>query len=118
MHSERNASEIVDLISETIRSAGTIIVVTLTGAGIGLLFGCLLGDMVPDLFRAFFLTGRVVAQPGGGPPVTLEDSPRDPAQIAIGLGLINGAIMGFITQLVSVVASAWLRGRRIAVGRE
>jgi hypothetical protein len=103
-----------DLISETLRSIGTIVVVTLTGAAIGLLFGCLLGSLAPDLFRAFFGGRRIE----GGPTVSVEGFPLDPRQIAIGLGLINGAIMGFIAGLVTVIASAWLRGRRIAAGSE
>ena len=69
-----------DLISDTLRSVGTIIVVTLIGSVLGLLFGCVLGLL----------------------------------QIGIGLGLINGAIMGFIARLITVIASAWLRVRRNA----
>ena len=41
-----------DFLSETLRSIGTIIVVAQTGAAIGLLLGCLLGSLAPDLFRA------------------------------------------------------------------
>ena len=33
-----------DLFSETLRSIGTIVMVTLTGAALGLLFGCVLGS--------------------------------------------------------------------------
>jgi hypothetical protein len=44
----------------------------------------------------------------------LPRAPSDPLQIGIGLGLINGAIMGFIAGLITVIASAWLRVRRTA----
>jgi hypothetical protein len=59
-----------------------------------------------------------VAVPNGGPVMTLPSNPLDPLQIGIGLGLINGTIMGFIAGLVTVIASAWLRVRRIAAGSE
>ena len=101
-----------DLFSETLRSIGTIVVVSLTGAAIGLLFGCVLGSLAPDLLRAFFAHRQIV----GGPAASGAGAPLDPQQIAIGLGLVNGAIMGFIAGLVTVIASAWLRGRRIAAG--
>jgi len=103
-----------DFLSETLRSIGTIIVVALTGAAIGLLFGCLLGSLAPDLFRALFEPRQIA----GGPAVSAGSNKLDPQQIAIGLGLINGAIMGFIAGIVTVIASAWLRGRRIAAGSE
>ena len=106
-----------DLISETLRSVGTIVVLTLIGAVLGLFFGCVLGLLTPDLFRALF-GARHVAVPNGGPVMTTQGHPLDPLQIGIGLGLINGAIMGFIAGLVTVIASTWLRVRRIAAGSE
>ena len=107
-----------DLISETLRSVGTIVVLTLIGAVLGLFFGCVLGLLTPDLFRALFGARPQEVIFTSGPVMTTQGHPLDPLQIGIGLGLINGAIMGFIAGLVTVIASAWLRVRRIAAGSE
>ena len=69
------------------------------------------GLLTPDLFRALFGARHEVI-PNGGPVISALSHPLDPLQIGIGLGLINGAIMGFIAGLITVIASAWLRVRR------
>ena len=66
-----------DLIRDTLRSVGTIIVVTLIGSVLGLLFGCVLGLLTPDLFRALFGARHVVV-PNGGPVISAESHPLDP----------------------------------------
>ena len=70
------------------------------GGLIGGLIGAALGNFTPDLYRAWF-----------PPDPHLDAPPYNPAQLGIGLGIIQGLVGGLLLGCVVLVATA-IRSRK------
>lgn len=73
---------------------GAMVLLAILGAGAGWLVGVL----APGYYEAMF--SRVAGQPG-----------FQPTQIGLGLGMSQGAGVGFLVGSVAVVSVAWYRSR-------